>query len=100
MRRDQHVPSPFGQQLRHWRHRSGVSQLNLALQVGTSPRHVSFLETGRSRPGRDLVLHLAEALDVPNRERNALLHSAGLSPVFPARDLTHEAMRPVNLVLD
>lgn len=100
MSRAQHVLSPFGQQLRQWRRRSGVSQLNLALQAGTSPRHVSFIETGRSRPGRDLVLRLAAALDVPIRERNALLTSAGLPPAFPARDLTDQAMRPVKLVLD
>src|SRR6266851_1416873 len=77
MSRDPQVLSPFGQQLRHWRRRSGVSQLDLAVQAGTSPRHVSFIETGRSRPGRDLVLRLAAALDVPIRERNALLTSAG-----------------------
>ena len=100
MRRDQHVLSPFGQQLRHWRRRSGVSQLDLALQAGTTPRHVSFIETGRSRPGRDLVLRLAAALDVPIRERNALLTAAGLPPAFPARDLTDQAMRPVKLVLE
>src|SRR6266508_1845465 len=100
MSRAQHVLSPFGQQLRQWRRRSGVSQLNLALQAGTSPRHVSFIETGRSRPGRDLVLRLAAALDVPIRERNALLTTAGLPPSFPARDLTDQAMRPVKLVLD
>jgi transcriptional regulator with XRE-family HTH domain len=100
MSRDQHALSPFGQQLRQWRRRSGVSQLDLALQAGTSPRYVSFIETGRSRPGRDLVLRLAAALDVPIRERNALLTSAGLPPAFPARDLSDLAMRPVKLVLD
>jgi transcriptional regulator with XRE-family HTH domain len=78
MSRDLHALSPFGQQLRQWRRRSGVSQLDLALQAGTSPRYVSFIETGRSRPGRDLVLRLAAALDVPIRERNVLLTSAGL----------------------
>jgi transcriptional regulator with XRE-family HTH domain len=98
--RDPQAPSPFGQQLRQWRRRSGISQLDLALQAGTTPRHVSFLETGRSRPGRDLVLRLATALDVPVRERNTLLTSAGLPPAFPARDLTDQGMRPVKLVLD
>src|SRR5687767_2184942 len=70
--------SPFGQQLRHWRTRSGMSQLTLSSLAGTTPRHLSFVETGRSRPGSDLVLRLATALDVPVRERNALLVAAGL----------------------
>jgi len=100
MSRDPQVSSPFGQQLRHWRRRSGVSQLDLAVQAGTSPRHVSFIETGRSRPGRDLVLRLAAALDVPIRERNTLLTSAGLPPAYPDRELTDQSMRPVKLVLD
>jgi transcriptional regulator with XRE-family HTH domain len=100
MSRDPQVPSPFGQQLRHWRRRSGVSQLDLAVQAGTSPRHVSFIETGRSRPGRDLVLRLAVALDVPIRDRNTLLTSAGLPPAYPDRELTDDAMRPVKLVLE
>jgi transcriptional regulator with XRE-family HTH domain len=100
MSRDPQVLSPFGQQLRHWRRRSGASQLDLALQVGTSPRHVSFIETGRSRPGRNLVLRLAAALDVPIRERNALLTSAGLTPAYPDRELTDQTMRPIKLVLD
>jgi len=92
--------SPFGEQLRGWRRRAGLSQLDLAAQAGTTPRHVSFLETGRSRPGRELVLRLGEALDVPIRERNALLVAAGLAPAFATRTLSEEAMRPVNLVLE
>jgi transcriptional regulator with XRE-family HTH domain len=77
-----------------------MSQLDLALQAGTTPRHVSFIETGRSRPGRDLVLRLAAAMDVPLRERNTMLIAAGLSAAFPARELSEIAMRPVRLVLD
>lgn len=92
--------SPFGQLLRHWRARSGVSQLELAAQAGTTPRHVSFLETGRSRPGHELVLRLATALDVPIRERNELLRAAGLPAAFPTRELADEAMAPVRRVLD
>lgn len=60
----------FGEQLQMWRRRSGMSQLDLANFMGSSPRHLTFIETGRSRPGRELVLRLAEALDVPVRERN------------------------------
>jgi transcriptional regulator with XRE-family HTH domain len=93
-------PSPFGQHLRRWRERRGLSQLLLAAEAGTTPRHVSFLETGRSRPGRELVLRLAASLDVPLRERNALLHAAGLAPEFPALALTAEAMRPIADVVD
>lgn len=95
-----HVLSAFGQQLRHWRRRSGLSQLGLALKAGTTPRHISFIETGRSRPGRDIIFRLCAVLDVPVRERNSLLISAGLRAAFPARELSDEAMRPVKLVLD
>jgi transcriptional regulator with XRE-family HTH domain len=95
-----HGLSAFGQQLRHWRRRSGLSQLALALKAGTTPRHISFIETGRSRPGRDLILRLCGVLDVPVRERNSLLISAGLPAAFPSRDLADEAMRSVKLVLD
>ena len=61
--------TPFGQALRRWRRRRGLSQLELSLQAHTSPRHVSFLETGRSRPGREMVLRLADTMDLPLRER-------------------------------
>jgi transcriptional regulator with XRE-family HTH domain len=91
--------SPFGQQLRRWRDRRGTSQLELAAKAGTTARHISFVETGRSRPGRDLVLRLASALDVPIRERNGLLVSAGLAAEFPVYDLSDEPMLPVNNVL-
>lgn len=77
-----------------------MSQLDLATGAGTTARHVSFLETGRSRPGHELVLRLAVALDVPLRERNALLTSAGLPPAYPSYDLSEDAMRPVRRVLD
>jgi transcriptional regulator with XRE-family HTH domain len=95
-----HGPSPFGQQLHQWRRRSGLSQLDLATMAGTTPRHLSFVETGRSRPGRDLVLRLCAAIDMPLRERNALLMAAGLAPEYPIRELSDDAMRPVKLVLD
>ena len=77
-----------------------MSQLELAAQAGTTSRHVSFVETGRSRPGSDLVLRLAAALDVPLRERNELLAAAGLPHAFPAFELGAESMRPVQRVLD
>lgn len=83
---DVQAPSDaFGALLRRWRRRRGVSQLDLALSAGTSQRHLSFLETGRARPSRYMVVALAGALDVPLRDRNTLLASAGFSPAFLAR---------------
>lgn len=79
--------SAFGRALREWRRARGLTQLELALEARASQRHLSFLETGRSRPGADIVLRLANALDVPLRERNALLALAGLPPAYrDARD--------------
>ncbi|MCX5530250.1 helix-turn-helix transcriptional regulator [Streptomyces sp. NBC_00006] len=74
--------SEVGALLRGWRERRRVSQLELALRADSSARHISFVETGRSRPSQDLVLRLAEHLDVPMRERNALLLAAGYAPRF------------------
>src|SRR3954468_9891186 len=68
--------------LRDWRQRRRLSQLDLAVEAEVSTRHLSFVETGRSKPSRELVLHLAEHLDVPLRERNALLLAAGYAPVY------------------
>ena len=68
--------------LREWRQRRRLSQLDFSLQAGISSRHLSFVETGRSVPSRDMVLHLAEELQVPLRERNRLLLAAGYAPVF------------------
>jgi transcriptional regulator with XRE-family HTH domain len=73
---------PVGELLRQWRENRRLSQLELALQADVSTRHLSFVETGRSSPSREMVLHLAEELDVPLRERNVLLLSAGYAPVF------------------
>lgn len=69
-----------GPLLRGWRERRRMSQLELALRAGSSARHISFVETGRSRPSEEMVLRLAEHLDVPVRERNALLLAAGHAP--------------------
>jgi transcriptional regulator with XRE-family HTH domain len=70
----------FGAELRQWRTARGLSQLDLASLAGVSQRHVSFLETGRSRPSREMVMHLGFTLDVPPREQNLLLASAGMTP--------------------
>ena len=94
---------PVGDLLREWRGRRRMSQLDLACEADISTRHLSFVETGRAQPSRDMILHLAERLDVPLRERNALLVAAGYAPVFPERTLADPAMavarRAVDLVL-
>jgi len=92
--------SPFGRQVRRWRGIRRMSQLDLAIAAGTTARHLSFVETGRSRPGKDVVLRIAEALRVPLPERNTLLAAAGLPPAFPAHDLGSQAMEPVDRVLE
>jgi transcriptional regulator with XRE-family HTH domain len=92
-----------GDVLRDWRQRRRLSQLELATGANISARHLSFLETGRARPSRDMVLHLAEALDIPLRERNALLVAAGFAPIFGERKLDDPALaqarRAIDLVL-
>jgi transcriptional regulator with XRE-family HTH domain len=85
-----HAPAgevTFGDLLRYWRRVRAMSQLDLASAAMTTPRHMSFLETGRSRPTRDMVLRLAVALEVPLRDRNGLLLAAGFAPLYPLRDL-------------
>jgi transcriptional regulator with XRE-family HTH domain len=77
-----------------------MSQLELALEADVSSRHVSFLETGRSRPSREMVLHLAEHLEVPLRERNGLLLAAGYAPLYSERPLDSEEMEPVRGALE
>ncbi|QJR16256.1 helix-turn-helix domain-containing protein [Usitatibacter palustris] len=81
-----------GAMLREWRMRRRISQMELALVVGISPRHLSFVETGRSQPGRATLLNLAEALDVPLRERNVLLLAAGLAPAYAEHGLEDSAL--------
>src|SRR6185295_2768624 len=84
---------PISDHLREWRQRRRLSQLDLALEADISAKHLSFLETGRAQPSREMVLHLAERLDVPLRERNVLLLSAGFAPVFLQRSLDDPALR-------
>ena len=92
--------SPFGRNVRRWRAIRRMSQLDLASAAGTTPRHLSFVETGRSRPGRNLILRIADALTVPLPERNTLLAAAGLPPAFPAHELGSHTLEPVSRVLD
>jgi transcriptional regulator with XRE-family HTH domain len=95
-------PSTFGAGLRQWRVTRGMSQLDLAHAADVSQRHVSFLETGRSRPSREMVLHLGRALDVPLREQNVLLTAAGHPPAFSetALDRLGEVERALRAMLD
>ncbi|MET0903968.1 MAG: helix-turn-helix transcriptional regulator [Acidimicrobiales bacterium] len=93
-------PIGVGHLLRDWRQRRRLSQLDLSNEAAVSARHLSFVETGRSKPSRELVLHLAEHLDVPLRERNALLMAAGYAPVYRERSLEDAEMDPVRGALD
>ena len=94
------APNPFARELRRWRDSRRISQLELALRAGTTQRHVSYIEQGRSRPGRTMVVRLAESLELSLRERNALLGAAGYAPVFRESPLDDEALRPVRAALD
>jgi transcriptional regulator with XRE-family HTH domain len=91
----QHFQRPVGELLRRWRERRRLSQLELALQAEISTRHLSFVETGRSMPSRDMVLRLAEQLEVPLRERNHLLLAAGYAPAYAETALDAPPMTAV-----
>lgn len=94
------APPHVGKLVRRWRERRRLSQLQLALDAGVSARHLSFIETGRSRPSREMVLQLAAQLDVPLRERNELLLAAGYAPIYGQRGLEEPEMGPVRETLD
>jgi transcriptional regulator with XRE-family HTH domain len=85
--------------LREWRRLRGMSQLALALNADLSQRHVSFIESGRSRPSREMVLRIAETLDMPLRARNELLNAAGFAPVYPERPIDDAEMENVREAL-
>jgi len=89
-----------GELLRDWRLRRRLSQLDLAGDAGVSARHLSFVETGRARPSREMVLHLAEQLEVPLRERNDLLLAAGFAPLYGRRGLGDPDMSAVRRAID
>lgn len=91
---------PVGDLLRTWRQRRRLSQLAFACEADISTRHLSFLETGRAQPSRDMVLHLAERLEVPLRERNLLLVAAGYAPVFAERPLADPALDPARKAIE
>ncbi|MDO0934137.1 helix-turn-helix transcriptional regulator [Streptomyces sp. DG2A-72] len=93
-------PPDFPRVLRDRRARRHLSQLDLALRAGTTQRHVSFIESGRSVPGRAMVVRLAESLELPLRERNELLLAAGYAPVYPERGLDAPELEPVRAAID
>lgn len=92
-------PNALGSEVRRWRDARRVSQLELATRAGTTQRHLSFVETGRSLPGRPLVMRLAESLELSLRERNALLAAAGFAPAFTETNLEDPALRPIRRAL-
>jgi transcriptional regulator with XRE-family HTH domain len=99
-RADRTQPVHIGDHLREWRQRRHLSQLDLAGDAEISARHLSFVETGRAAPSRDVVLKLAERLNVPLRERNVLLVAAGFAPAFPQRSLDDPALKSARAAID
>src|SRR5579864_1966728 len=99
-RADRGGPVHIGEHLRQWRQRRHLSQLDLAGDAEISARHLSFVETGRAAPSRDMVLKLAERLNVPLRERNVLLVAAGFAPAFPQRSLDDPALKSARAAID
>jgi transcriptional regulator with XRE-family HTH domain len=94
------TPRAFGEHLRHWRQHRRLSQLDLASDAAISTRHLSFVETGRASPSREMVLRLAERLQVPLRERNALLVAAGYAPMYRERPLDDPALAAARQAVD
>jgi transcriptional regulator with XRE-family HTH domain len=92
--------SPVGALLREWRERRRMTQLDLALEAGISSRHLSFVETGRSQPSREMVLHLSEELDIPLRERNQVLLAAGYAPMYRERSLSDAELQAARAAVD
>jgi transcriptional regulator with XRE-family HTH domain len=90
----------FAESLKHWRRTRRLSQLDLAMEAEVSARHVAFLETGRAKPSRAMLLHLADVLALPRASRNALLLLAGFAPAYPALPLDDAAMTPVRAAMD
>ena len=89
-----------GTHIREWRQRRRMTQLDLALEAEISARHLSFVETGKAQPSRDMVLNLCDRLDVPLRERNTLLLAAGFAPVFPQRPLSDPAVKHARAAIE
>ena len=95
-----HADGELGALLRGWRAARGKSQLDLALDADVSQRHISFIESGRSAPGREKLLDIADALDIPLRERNLLLLAAGYAPVYPEGGWSEPQMRSITVAVE
>jgi transcriptional regulator with XRE-family HTH domain len=93
-------PDPFGTLLKQWRNQRGISQLDLAVASQVSQRHISFLESGRAKPSRDMVLKLAMVLDIPLRQQNLMLSAAGFAPIHSQTDLSAPEMTSVRRAID
>jgi len=91
---------PVGALLRQWRERRRLTQLHLALEADISPRHLSFVETGRAQPSREMLLHLSDELDIPLRERNTLLVAGGYAPMYAERRLDEPALAAARAAID
>ncbi len=93
------MAATFGTELKKWRTVRRLSQLTLGVEAGVSSRHISFMESGRSKPSQEMVIHLAETLDVPKSERNRLLNAAGFASRYVTNDLSSDAMIPIRSAL-
>src|SRR3954466_2469358 len=94
------IAQPVGTLIREWRQRRRLTQMDLALEAEISPRHLSFVETGRAQPSREMLLHLSEELEIPLRERNTLLMAGGFAPMFQERGLGDAALAQVRAAVD
>jgi transcriptional regulator with XRE-family HTH domain len=94
------MPRSVGDHLRHWRQRRRLSQLDLALEAEISARHLSFIETGRAAPSREMVLRLSDRLEIPLRDRNLLLLAAGYAPLYPEHRLEDPVLAPARAAID
>lgn len=92
--------SDYAEAMRYWRSKRGFSQLRLSAESGVSQRHISFLESGRSQPSRELILKLGTVLDIPLRQRNVMLLAAGFAPAYQERKLSDPEMRAVKQAID
>jgi transcriptional regulator with XRE-family HTH domain len=96
----EHNPTSFGILLKQWRNRSNLSQLDLAITSQVSQRHISFLESGRSKPSQEMVLQLATVLEIPLRQQNLMLSAAGFSPIHAETDLSAPEMNSISKTID
>lgn len=97
---DKPTDKAFGQLLKHWRSQRNFSQLALSMASDVSQRHISFIESGRSRPSRDMVIKLAAVLDIPLRQQNKMLTTAGFAPIYSEFDLSAPEVAPIRRALD